>query len=204
MSEPQSVETLVSWARTGDRDAFEELFERYRDRVLDSLRGALRYRQGPAVDPEDILSETMLRAFRSLDSFEWQDEDAFVRWLFGISRNVRLESFRREKLSLSLAAAEQTASTEPSPSRALRRDERFDRLRRAIEALPDHYREVVYLARIEGLKTREVATRLGKSRDAVKHLLARALKLLRQQMGETDSLHLPDRRLGEAEGGHEE
>ncbi len=64
------------------------------------------------------------------------------------------------------------------------------------EDLPPEYREVVRLSRLEGLKTKEVAERLGKSPDSVKHLLARAIQALRGKLDETGSLLLPDRRLG--------
>ncbi|MBN1419388.1 MAG: sigma-70 region 4 domain-containing protein, partial [Planctomycetes bacterium] len=66
------------------------------------------------------------------------------------------------------------------------------------------YREAIRLARIEGLKVKEIAERLGKSPGAVKHLLARGLKELRRRFGETESFHLPDRNLRMEEGDHGE
>ncbi len=79
----------------------------------------------------------------------------------------------------------------PSPSQGLRREERLERLQRAIHRLPKHYREVVRLSRIEGLNSRQVAERLGKSPEAIRHILVRALRLLRDDMGDTRSLSLP-------------
>jgi DNA-directed RNA polymerase specialized sigma24 family protein len=53
------------------------------------------------------------------------------------------------------------------------------------------------MARIERLSIGQIAERMGRSPDAVKQLLSRALKQLRQSFGNTESLHLPtDRRLG--------
>jgi RNA polymerase sigma factor (sigma-70 family) len=53
--------------------------------------------------------------------------------------------------------------------------------------LPPDYRRVIRLARIEGLKIQEIAERIGKSRDSVKHLLARALDSLRAGFGAAGS-----------------
>jgi DNA-directed RNA polymerase specialized sigma24 family protein len=52
------------------------------------------------------------------------------------------------------------------------------------------------MARVEGLTARQIALRLGKKEEAVRQLLARALKRLKRTMGDTESLHLPDKSLG--------
>ena len=57
---------------------------------------------------------------------------------------------------------------------------------------PDH-RKAIILSRIEGLKVREIATRMHRSTDAVKKLLARGLLQLKRSFGDTESFHLPDR-----------
>ncbi len=196
MTNEQSIERLVARAREGDRGAFETLVARHRDRLLASIRNRRGPRQDGRDEAEDVLNETLVRAFQSLPTFELREEDSFLRWLFTIARNVEVDSARRQaRTTLSLSAAQEAQDPGPSPSASLRRNERFERLEKAIAALPPHYREVIRLARIEGLKTQEVAARLGKSEEAVKHILARALRELRTEMGDTESFHLPDRRL---------
>jgi DNA-directed RNA polymerase specialized sigma24 family protein len=54
---------------------------------------------------------------------------------------------------------------------------------------------VIVLARVEELKIREIAERMERSESAVKNLLLRALRELRQNFGDTESLRLPDRSL---------
>ena len=66
----------------------------------------------------------------------------------------------------------------------LRREERFDRLQHALESLPPDYREVIRLSRIEGMKTSEIAELMGRSSAAVKQLLFRALRRLRESFGD--------------------
>lgn len=82
----------------------------------------------------------------------------------------------------------------------LRRHERFDRLEAAVKKLTPEYRQVVLLSRIEGLSAKEIADRMNRSPNAVRHLIVRALRELRAHFGDTESLHLPDRRFPVGEG----
>ena len=102
------------------------------------------------------------------------------------------QKFRRTE---SLDDAFDIPAKEVSPSKALRRDERLDRLRKSIEDLPPDYRRVIEMARIQGLKIKEIAARLDRSPESVKSLLARAVAKLRDRFGDTESLHLPDQGL---------
>jgi len=77
----------------------------------------------------------------------------------------------------------------------LRREERFAQLQRALDGLGPEDREVILLARIQGLPLKEIATRMGRSHAAVAQLLSRALRKLKRSFGDTESLHLPDRSL---------
>ena len=88
---------------------------------------------------------------------------------------------------------EERESPGVSPSRAQRRDERFDRLESSLNSLSPEYRDVVRLARIEGLSIMAIAERLDRTPDSVRNLLLRAMKQLRQSFGDTESLGLPDR-----------
>jgi RNA polymerase sigma-70 factor (ECF subfamily) len=157
-------------------------------------------------DPDDVLQEVFSRAFQSLAGFEWKGEESFYRWLRGIAENRILRAADRKRRARVLqlrsdVAASSTAAV--SPSRALRREERFDRLQKALESLSPAHREVVLLARIEGLEVKEIARRLGKSVSAVQSLLFRALKELKRSFGDTRSLHLPARSLEEGGARHE-
>ena len=82
-----------------------------------------------------------------------------------------------------------------SPSKELRRDERFERLKAALSRLKPDYRKVIFLARVRELPMRDVASRMGRSLNATSVLLYRALMKLQEAFGATESLNLPDRRL---------
>ena len=87
-----------------------------------------------------------------------------------------------------------------SQSKAMRRDERFDRLQAAIDALSPQYRQVLLLVRIEKLSIKEAARRLEKTPNAVSRMVLRASRKLKVIFGDTESLGLPDRELSRREG----
>jgi RNA polymerase sigma-70 factor (ECF subfamily) len=147
--------------------------------------------------PEEILQETFVRALGAIERFEWQGADSFDLWLRGIARNVLLKAASQSRRTRVLKLPEQVPASSASPSKAIRRDERFDRLERALAQLSAEYREVLRLARLEGLKVSEIAVRMNRSENAVRLLLARAAMKLRKTFGDTESLHLPDRTFNE-------
>jgi RNA polymerase sigma-70 factor (ECF subfamily) len=195
MAEPMPAETLVRRAKAGDRAAFEALAESVRAKLDAYLRSRIRPQLRPRLDTDELVQETAARAFESLERFEGEDLDAFAAWVTGIARNVLLKAIEKLGLNRPLKLERDVAASGPSPSKALRRDERFDRLDRAIQSLSGDHREVIRLARLEGLPLERVAERMKRSPDAVKKLLWRALKELRKAFGDTESLHLAPRRL---------
>lgn len=194
MPEESALRSLVEHARSGSREAFEQLLEGYRDRLRSVVEAQARERGG-SLEVEEVLQETLVRAFESLSRFEWQGEDSFYRWLCGISRNVARKLIERNRKAGHLETPEQVPASGVSPSKALRRSERFDRLEDSLAKLSPEYREVLRLSRLERLKVSEIARRMDRTEYAVKHLMARAVRQLREVFGDTESLHLPDRRL---------
>ena len=110
---------------------------------------------------------------------------------------IRNAAQKKAWTQLSLAA--EIAARAESPSKQLRRDERFNRLEKALRGLKADHREVIMLARIEGLRAKDIALRMNRSEDAVHKLLARALLRLKESFGDTESLSLPHRHIA-AEG----
>lgn len=193
---------LISKARQGDRAAFSELAKNHQKRLdlLIDKRIQARSLQGK-VDLEDVVQETLSRAFQSIQKFQWQGAGSFYGWLGGIAERVLLEEVRRHRRDPRLKLGDVPA-TDVTPSRALRRNERFDRLKAALKELRSDYRQVIELSRLEGLRIKDVAARMNRTPEATRKLLSRALDELKTRFGDTESLHLPDRRLMNDGGGH--
>ena len=204
MIDPVDTQALVSRARSGDRAAFDELAARVRDRLLARISGEVGPKLREKVGLDDVLQEVLLRGYEAIQRLEGRDEATFLSWLHGIAHNVVRNLARRKGVKKELALTQDQPGSDISPSRQLRRQERFDRLSNAVERLSPDYRTVIRLARIDGLKIREIAARMNRSPSAVKNLLFRAMGELRKTFGDTESLNLPDRRMGEEKQNHGE
>jgi RNA polymerase sigma-70 factor (ECF subfamily) len=197
MAEPTDTRALLERARQGDREAFGQLASLASEALLDRIRLQVGQRLRGKIDLEDVVQEVLLRAFESIERFQGQDEGSFRRWLEGIARNVIRNLARRKGWKKELELTRDLSAGNVSPSRRQRQQERFERLSEAVEGLSPDYRTVIKLARIEGLKISEIATRMNRSPSAVKNLLLRAMRQLKKSFGETESFSLPERRLGE-------
>ena len=132
---------------------------------------------------EDLVQEVFLKVHRALSSLE--DPLRFQAWLAGITRRSAIDWLRRRRPTVSLSQVEESAPNlhrrhgQISPSEELQRQELVAGVRRALERLPQEYREVVVLKHLEGLSYRAIAERLETSVSAIESRLFRARKRLR-------------------------
>jgi RNA polymerase sigma-70 factor (ECF subfamily) len=190
---------LIDRIKNGDREALSLLFERQRRR----LAVLAHYRLGPhlrgLVDVDDILQETLLKAFVQFDQFTYRTPGSFLRWLARILEHVIADTARyhgRQKRQAAemvpLKSASIPEGIEPvdseTPSRLLAQDEALRALLRNLDELPDDYREVILLVKIEGLSTQEAAERMGKSRETIALLMHRAIKRFRRIQDEKEGV----------------
>ena len=203
MKPDDSTRILVERARKGEREAF--------DALVGAQGAALREHAGKRigrhlrsrVEVDDVVQETLGRAWKSIGGFRWTGEAAFLGWLKQISEHVILHLAARQGRDRILYREEDRGGEGPTPSRALRREERLERLEEALGRLDPDYREAVRLVRIEGLQIREAARRMDRKPKAVMHLVSRGLKKLRENFGDTESLHLPPGPIGGGRGNGE-
>ena len=193
MTEPQQIPEILTRATRGDRAAFDQLVARSEERLRDFLSRRIRADLRDRLDVDSLTNDVFARAFESLTCFDGENEDAWFGWLAGIAKNVVLEEIARLTRRRALRMEREPVTEEPSPSRLLQREERFERLDDALHGLPEDHREVIRLCRLERLTIREVAERMNRSPGAVKMLLARALQELKGRFGDTESLGLPAR-----------
>jgi RNA polymerase sigma-70 factor (ECF subfamily) len=195
MESPSSTFVLLEQARSGDEQALSRAFERHRRRLAVLVHYKLSPQARAFCEVEDLVQETCLRAFRDIASFTWQSPGSFFHWLSAIADHAIVDRQRyqnRERRAgeeIPFRSASNPLGPEPAdsrtPSRLFAQQEAVERLLARMDALPEEYRQVLLLAKIEGLSTAEIAARMGKSREAVALLVYRALKRFRGLCRET-------------------
>ena len=178
---PLTEEDLVSRAKRGDDDAYEELVTAYQGIAF---RTAYLI-AGNAADAEEAAQDAFVKAFRALGRF--RSGAPFRPWLLQIvaneARNRRRSAGRRGRLELRAAAGASPGDAAPSPEEALLRGERRDELLGRLNALPDRDRLVLACRYFLDLSEEETAAALGCRRGTVKSRTARALERLRADLG---------------------
>ena len=195
MVERHDLESLVAKAQEGDRPALDAAVATCRDQLESFVRSRVGGHLRQEVEVEDVLQETYVQALTSISRFHWTGSESLLRWLNGIAQHVILSSAReqRKQKGRVLYVEQELPNNDPTPSGAMRREERSDRLRDALNGLKPDHREAICLVRLEGLRVKEAAQRMNRTPKAVMHLLARGLKELRDSFGDTESLNLsPD------------
>lgn len=181
MSGPEGA-ALLARARRGDESAFRQLYRSHVDRTF-----GLAYRiTGDEELARDATQEAFVRAFGCLDDF--RGDAAFSTWLHRITVRSALNLVRdRARHRNGRVPLDEEALPEGIPGApSLRRPafELRDRIREAVDALPEHYRVVLVMHDVEGFTHREIAERLEVREGTSKARLSRARARLRSVLDE--------------------
>lgn len=188
-----SDEELVEMAKAGDDEAFGILVQRYQDRIYN-----LTYRYvNNEEDALDLTQDTFLKAFTKLKHFRGNSK--FYTWLYRIAVNVCIDFQRRQHLTvvhwddlrpLEFTSVESNEPVEPfelpdhqgQPERELLVSELRQRVREAIDELPQHLRVVIILREYEDLSYDEIARIVGCRVGTVKSRLFQAREMLKKKL----------------------
>jgi RNA polymerase sigma-70 factor (ECF subfamily) len=193
-------EQLLAQARRGDDAALGRLLELYRNYLRLMARSLIGGALQAKLDPSDVVQETFLKAHGDFDQFLGRTEPELVAWLRTIlihrladlarhhqaqGRDLRREESLEEKLDRSsLEVQNSLAAWNQSPSALALKREQAVLLAEALERLTADYREVFVLRNLEHVPLAEVATRMGRSDNAVSQLWRRAILALRHELEE--------------------
>ena len=159
---------LVALFRMGYDEAFQAIFDRYRQRLFAYTRQMLA---GSPTDAEDALQDVFLRAYSALRT---DDRPVTLRaWLYRVAHNRCIDQLRRPAPApADLLAAGRTPLQDPMAECERREDLR--RLVADVQRLPEQQRSALLLRELDGLSYQELGDVLDVSLPAVKSLLVRA------------------------------
>ncbi|MBN1818768.1 MAG: sigma-70 family RNA polymerase sigma factor [Sedimentisphaerales bacterium] len=169
---------LVKRFQAGHSEAFDEMVEAYRGKIAVLAHRLL----GWDGDVEDVCQEVFVSALLGLKRF--RGDCSLRTWLFRITINkCRSRQSRRLRLRWFGPAKMADAAIEGDPAeQSLIEAETAQAVRRAVQALPQRYREPVVLRYLQEMDHEQIAAVLGLSRTAVNVRLSRARQMLRQTL----------------------
>lgn len=179
---------LVDEALGGNQLSFQLLVERYQERIFALARHYTR----SAVEIEDIVQDTFLKAYRRLETF--QSQSSFSTWLYRIAINTALDFLKRVGRSPVQSVEDPELSASPvrgqagsgvaiaAPDARMRREEIARITAEVLEELPEIFRTVLVLREFEDLSYQEMADVLGISIGTVESRLFRARARFKEAM----------------------
>jgi RNA polymerase sigma-70 factor, ECF subfamily len=187
---------LIQRLQARDTEALAQYLENHRRQLLAYIEHQLGTTLRHKVEPEDLLQETAIQALRYLPETDLSGRDPFG-WLCQLAEQRIIDAHRKLVESQKRPAEREVPLQAPissgrgelldllvvsmtSPSEAFSRDVRAVRLHEALNQLPEESRNALRLRYVDGLPTKEIAERLGKSDGSIRVLLTRTLARLHQ------------------------
>ena len=187
-SDPIDTEMrLVRAVQAGDMSAFDGLVHRHKDRLFNLVYRFLEDYQ----EADECAQEIFIKVFKSINTFRF--ESTFSTWLYRIAVNtcknrIKSSGYRWKKKTVPIENPEGSKDGNPfseiangalNPMAELEKKERWMRIQKAINSLPEEQNTVVVLRDIQGLTYQEISDITGLNLGTVKSKLARARLALR-------------------------
>lgn len=182
---------LVARVRQGETPLFELIMRRFNRRLFRIARGIL----GNDADAEDAVQDAYVSAFYKLHQF--RGPDGFATWLCRIATNEARMRRRRFHFRMVVDAEPGQIDEAPAPQRSnpmngVHEQQLRQLLERAIDSLPETYRETFVLREVEQMPVADVAQCLEIEEGAVKTRVHRARRLLQKSLSNEMSSALDD------------
>jgi RNA polymerase sigma-70 factor (ECF subfamily) len=190
MDTPTDEDLMLRVQEAGDRQAFTELFRRYRVRITSYLYRLLR---DPG-DAESLAQETFLRVLQRGHLYTYPRR--FSTWVFTVARNLAADFLKKKRAitseSFDLMADAQSEPEHLRPDVATMHEEASRELQQAIDALPGQHREVLILRAFYDMSYREIAEIVGCPESTARSRMDYALKELKRRYRKYGKEKKPD------------
>jgi RNA polymerase sigma-70 factor (ECF subfamily) len=186
--QPDPDAVLMLRVKRGDRAAFADLVEKYKQPVLNFIYRTLR----DETEAEDLAQNVFLQVYKSRSRYRRTAK--FSTWLFTIARNVCLNELRRRSRHPAESIEETHADNEDQPQRQyedksqmappekLLHGELAQKIEEALAELPENQRSAILLCRQDELSYEEIAGVLACSLSATKSLIHRSRETLKEKL----------------------
>ncbi len=179
---------VLQRAKEGDLKAFEEIYQMYHRRIYNAVYGML----GDPDDAQDVTQDVFMRLYDALPTL--RADEAFSTYLYRIALNLCRDRARRKKRvrfqSMDTPRADDEGDVEPMefpdqgklPEELLTGDELQRRVREAVLTLSNDHKAVIVMHHFQGMEVNDIARILGVPTGTVKSRLARGRDQLHRKL----------------------
>ncbi len=173
-------EKIIKMAIRGKASAFGLLYDHYQPRIYRFVA----IKVGRREEAEDLTHQVFLNAWQSIGDYRHLGHP-FSSWLYKIARNQITDYYRTRRETANLDNIDPEYFVVPASAQFdLSAKMEFERVRNAMRNLKQEYQDVIIMRFIEDIPIKDVAVTLEKSEGAVKLLQHRAIKELRNIIGD--------------------
>lgn len=198
----ETNDALAERVKARDAQALAELIDAERNRLVGFTKSIMSAKLLSMVEPEDLIQEVAAAALAGLETAPL-DRYEPIQWLQEMCRRRVVDAHRFHfgaqrrdagRVQSMHGAGDDAnggggggfeaflAASITSPSAAFSRDVRVQRMHEAVGGLSDEARTAIHMRYAEGLPTKEIAAKLGKTDVAIRVLLSRSVRVLEQQL----------------------
>jgi len=154
------------------RKAFDEYFV--------SLRNFLYFKTSDEGLSEDLAQDAFVKLWENRDRI---DKKTLKSYLYTIGGNLAINYMKRRQLQFKFQRVQTDRNSKETPEFLMQMREYEQKLKEVIALMPDGSREVFLMNRLEDMKYKEIAERLGISVKAIEKRMSKALKIVKEQLG---------------------
>jgi RNA polymerase sigma-70 factor (ECF subfamily) len=168
---------IIKRCQQGDEQAFQELVNRYQQKVL-----WIAYRMvGNKEDCKDISQEAFIRIYRSIKTFNLTSN--FYTWLYRIVCNLSIDFLRKKKSTRSISfeeIGEVAISNTSLPGEEIKKSEQSQEMQTILQKIHPDYRVILILREIEDYSCKEIASIISCNANTVRWRLFRARQIFQK------------------------
>lgn len=168
---------LIEQFEDGNRDAFNQLINRYYGRAMKVAYGFVSNRELA----QDIVQEAFSKAYKAIHTYD--HSKPFSTWFFRITTNLCIDKLRRRKnrVKVSLDSARDYNLEPASPEHIEKSNETKEAVQEVLKTLPKKYLNVITMRDLNGFSCDQIADILDISASTVRWRLAVARKMFKER-----------------------
>jgi RNA polymerase sigma-70 factor (ECF subfamily) len=201
MTASEETAELIERTARGERAALERLLLDHYAPLAAHIARRMPATLQSVVGVEDIVQSTFTNVFQSIGQYEAREDAGFLSWLLAIAENqlrdairaqqrkkrggdrIRVQNVPAEEQSRDVQLLDILIGPDHTPSRSAARREGMHAIRAALAELPEEYRRAIELRYFDGYSLEETAVLMGRTTGAVRGLVDRARRQIRESLG---------------------